>query len=422
MSHPDGQRGVLVVTDAYPPDCGGSGWSTHALVTGLRGVGVRVDVLEVDPRGDGPATDREFDDVRLRTVRIGKHRTPWRHLAARDYSCEPVRQHVATFLERRPDIGVVHGQHLHSGQGAALAARAAGRAALVTLRDYWPVRLDGIAWPDEDEEDASPREWARQALIRSFGLSGPLAALAAGRAVRRLAARQRALAACHRVICVSSAVRHRVQPGVEAPIDVIPNLIDPLRSTAAAARAEMPAALPTPYLLAAGKLNAMKGFDRVVVELAEAGCDWPLVVAGSGPLEAGMKSTAARVGLELICLGWTDGDTLLRWVREARAVIVPSVWEEPLARVILEAMSLATPVIARATGGSLEAIEHERNGFLYRTPEDLALALRSLADEAAVRGLAEAALVTCRDTYSPSVVLEKIQASYDRALAEAHDG
>jgi len=145
VSQPDGRGGVLVVTDAYPPGCGGSGWSTHALVTGLRGSGFRVDVLEVDAYGDGPDTDREFDDVRLRTVRLGKYRTPWRHLAAHDYSCEPVRRRVAAFLERHPDIRIVHGQHLHSGQGAALAARAAGRAALVTLRDYWPVRLDGIA-------------------------------------------------------------------------------------------------------------------------------------------------------------------------------------------------------------------------------------------------------------------------------------
>ena len=421
MSHLAGQGGVLIVTDAYPPDCGGSGWSTHALVTGLRGIGVRVDVLEVDPHGNGPATDREFGDVRLRTLPLGGYRTAWRHLAASDYSCEPVRHHVAAFLERRPDIRIVHGQHLHGGQGAALAARAAGRAALVTLRDYWPVRLDGIAWPGEDDADAASRACARQALIRSFGLNRPLATLAAGQAVRRLGARRKALAACHRLICVSRAVQHRVRPGVAAPIDVIPNLIDPLRSAAAAAHAEMPVAVPTPYLLAAGKLNAMKGFDRVVAELAEAGCEWPLVVAGSGPLEGEMKSTAARVGLELICLGWTDGDTLLRLVRDARAVIVPSVWEEPLARVILEAMSLATPVIARATGGSPEAIEHGDNGFLYSTSEDLALALGALADEAAAREIGAAGLATCSERYSPEVVLEAVQHSYARALAEVGD-
>jgi len=420
VSQSDGPGGVLVVTDAYPPGCGGSGWSTHALVTGLRGGGFRVDVLEVDAHGDGPDTDREFDDVRLRTVRLGKYRTPWRHLAAHDYSCEPVRRHVAAFLERHPDIRIVHGQHLHSGQGAALAARAAGRAALVTLRDYWPVRLDGIAWPGEDEAEGSPREWARQALIRSFGLSVPLATLAAGPALRRVASRQHALAACHRVICVSSAVRDHVRRGVKAPIDVIPNLIDPRRSAIAATRAETPRAIPTPYLLAAGKLNAMKGFDRVVAELADAGCKWPLVVAGAGPLEEEMTSTAARVGLELIQLGWTEGDVLLRLARDARAVIVPSAWEEPLARVILEAMSVATPVIARSTGGSPQAIEHGHDGFLYSTTEELAVALRALDDEAAARELGAAALVTCSNTYSPSVVLEQVQASYDRALAEAH--
>jgi len=420
VSHLDGPRGVLVVTDAYPPDCGGSGWSTHALVTGLRGVGHRVYVLEVDPHGDGPATDREFDEVPLRTVRLGKYRTPWRHLAARDYSCEPVREHVAAFLERHSDIDIVHGQHLHSGQGAALAARAAGRAALVTLRDYWPVRLDGIAWPGESAAEGS-RARARQALTRSFGLSAPLATLAAGRALRRLAERREALAACHRVICVSSAVRHHVRHAVETPIDVIPNLIDPQRSAAAAARAATSTEIPAPYLLAAGKLNAMKGFDRVVGELGAAGCQWPLVVAGTGPLEAEMTRAAKQAGLEVILLGWTGGDTLLRLARDARAVIVPSVWEEPLARVILESMSLATPVIARATGGSPEAIEHGHNGFLYRTTDELAAALRSLADDAEARRLGSAALATCSEKYGPEVVLGSVQRSYARALAAVDD-
>ncbi len=421
MSHRDEERGVLIVTDAYPPDCGGSGWSTHALVTALRGAGWRVEVLEVDPRGERASVEREFEDVRLRTLGLGRYRGLSRHLVTRDYSCEPVRQYVAAYLESRPDIDVVHGQHLHSAQGAALAARAAGRAALVTLRDYWPVRLDGIAWPDEAEPNGSPREWARQALVRSFGLSGSLAAAAAGRALRRLNTRQQALGVCHRVICVSDAVRRRVRGAIDVPIDVIPNLIDSRRSDAAAARAAMPVALSTPYLFAAGKLNAMKGFDRIVAELAEAGCEWPLVVAGAGPLEDAMARTAARVGLDVVCLGWTDGDTLLRLARDARAVIVPSAWEEPLARVILEGMSLGTPVVARATGGSPEAIEHGHNGFLFSTPEELAAALRSLAGETEVQTLGAAARATCSEKYAPDVVLDKVQNSYARALAEVDD-
>jgi len=413
--------GVLITTDAYPPVCGGSGWSTHALVTGLREAGFPVEVLEIDPHGEGPTEQREFEGVRLRTLSIGKYRSLSRHLVANDYSCEPVRQHVADFLESRPDVRIVHGQHLHSGQGAALAARAAGRAALVTLRDYWPVRLDGIAWPGEAESEGSEREWARQALVRSFGLSGPLAAAGAGRALRRLETRQRALASCHRVICVSSAVRDHVEQAIDVPIDVIPNMIDSKRSEAAAARADRPADLPMPYLFAAGKLNAMKGFDRVVGELAHADCQWPLVVAGTGPVADEMTHTATRMGLELVQLGWTDGNTLLRLVRDARAVIVPSAWEEPLARVILEGMSLGKPVIARATGGSPEAIDHGRNGFLFRSSEELAAALKSLADQDEVERLGAAALATCSERYSPDVVLASVQQSYARALAEVED-
>ena len=412
---------VLVTTDAYPPESGGSGWSTHALVAGLQGRGLRVEVLEVDAHGEGPVSEREFDGVVLRTLPIGKHRTASRHLLARDYSTAPVREYVAEYLRQRPDIGVVHGQHLHSGPGAAQAARASGRAALVTLRDYWPVRLDGIAWPGENEDGRSQRQCARAALVRSFGVPGPVATAGAGRAVQRLAARQEALAACHRLICVSDAVRRRVAPSLRSPIDVIPNMVDPQHSAAAAARGAVPPEVRSPYVFLAGKLNAAKGFDLVVGELAAAGCKWPVVVAGTGGLAVTMEKEAESAGLTLVPLGWTDGDTLLRLAREARAVVVPSAWEEPLARVILEAMSVATPVIARATGGSPEAITRGSDGFLYETVDELSAALAALEDDVVAERMGAAALTTCAARYAPAVVLDQVIASYGLAQEAVAD-
>jgi glycosyltransferase involved in cell wall biosynthesis len=409
--------GVLVTTDAYPPDCGGSGWSTHALVTGLRQRGVPVEVLKIDAHGTGAAQELDFEGVPLRTLPLGGHRTLARHLMAHDYSCAPVRQFVADYLRARPDLRLVHGQHLHSGQGAALAARDAGRAAVVTLRDYWPVRLDGIAWPEEGDDADAQRRLVRRALVHSFGVPAPAAALLARRGRRRLQTRQRALLACQRVICVSDAVRRRIVGAVDRPLDVIPNMIDPERSAAAATRGQLPAGVTAPYLLVAGKLNAAKGFDRVVSDLAAARCPWPLVVAGSGPLADAMRRDAARTGLAVISdLGWADGDTMLRLARDATAVLVPSAWEEPLARVILEAMSVGTPVIARATGGSPEAISAGRDGFLYSTIEELGAALEALADAGTAATIGAAALATCARTYAPEVVLAQVMECYDRAL------
>ena len=46
-------RHVLLVTDAFPPVSGGSGWSTYELARGLRAHGDRVTVLR--PRPGTPA-------------------------------------------------------------------------------------------------------------------------------------------------------------------------------------------------------------------------------------------------------------------------------------------------------------------------------------------------------------------------------
>jgi glycosyltransferase involved in cell wall biosynthesis len=410
----EGGNAVLIVTDAYPPACGGSGWSTHALVVALRGGERQVHVIEVDGGADGGVARRRHEDVDVVTLPLGKHRGPSRHLRVEDYSLAPVRDFVGAFLAEHPDIGVVHGQHLHSGPGAALAARDANRAAVVTLRDYWPVRLDGIAYATD--ADRSEDELARIALERSFGVSGLAAGLGASRALRRLGTRQAGLNACDRVICVSDAVRRHVSGALTPPIEVIPNLIDPTATAAAAARGEK-APPAEPYLFAAGKLNPMKGFDTLVDDLAGAGCALPVVVAGTGPLEAAMAERAAEAGVDLRLVGWLDGDSLLRHVRDAHAVVLPSAWEEPLARVILETQALGRPLIARPTGGTPEAIQPGVNGFLYESPAELRAALDALADDSTRERVGTAARTWCNEHYATDVVLGRVLECYERAGA-----
>ncbi len=417
MNLADGESTVLIVTDAYPPDCGGSGWSTHALVAQLKEAGQPVAVLQVETRDAGPPLMREFDGVRIETLPIGRHRVARRHLRTADFSLAPVRSGVRAFLEGRPDIGLVHGQHLHSGPGAAWAARDTGRAAVVTIRDMWPIRLDSVAWPDETEDTVSQRRLAGRALVRGFGVHPVLASLAAGQGGRRLRVRQRSLEMCQRVICVSEAVRRRLAVHVAAELVVVPNMISTERSAESADRGEPVAGVVGPYLFAAGKLNSTKGFDLLVDELAAAGCRWPLVVAGSGPLESAMDATARRAGLQLVQLGWTNGDSLLRAAREARAVIVPSVLEDALPRVILESMSVGTPAVARVTGGSPEAIEHGVDGFLYTDTPGLREALDSLEDDDRAAALGRAALRACERRFAPEIVLDQLLAVYREARA-----
>jgi glycosyltransferase involved in cell wall biosynthesis len=46
-------------------------------------------------------------------------------------------------------------------------------------------------------------------------------------------------------------------------------------------------------------------------------------------------------------------------------LVVPSLWHEPFARVVIEAYSYGVPVVASDRGGQPEAVEHNVTGFLF---------------------------------------------------------
>ena len=107
--------GVLLVTDVYPPGCGGSGWSAHALARTLVDRGHPVEVVGIDPTADGSA-QRIFDGIRVVEVGVrAARRNPLRRLGQRDYAYEPLFDHLDRRLRDDPLLRIVHAQHLHSG-------------------------------------------------------------------------------------------------------------------------------------------------------------------------------------------------------------------------------------------------------------------------------------------------------------------
>ena len=116
--------------------------------------------------------------------------------------------------------------------------------------------------------------------------------------------------------------------------------------------AETPAAPDgRPVVLAVGRLALQKGFAT----LLEASASWRdlepaplLVIAGEGPLEAGLRSTAARLGVDARFAGHRDDVPAL--LAGAAVFVLPSVWEgQPL--VLQEALRAAVPIVATRVGG-----------------------------------------------------------------------
>jgi glycosyltransferase involved in cell wall biosynthesis len=107
-----------------------------------------------------------------------------------------------------------------------------------------------------------------------------------------------------------------------------------------------------PCVLFVGRLVAAKGVREVVEAWRRSGVDLPLVVAGTGPLR-GEVLAQARAGTvpPLEAPGWVDRRRLSVLYRRARALLLPSRWQEPFGITGIEAFSFGVPVVAWESGG-----------------------------------------------------------------------
>jgi glycosyltransferase involved in cell wall biosynthesis len=103
-----------------------------------------------------------------------------------------------------------------------------------------------------------------------------------------------------------------------------------------------------PCVLFVGRLVAAKGVTEAVEAWRRARVDLPLVVAGTGPLREGLADPGVEV------LGWVDRRRLASLYRRARALLMPSRWQEPFGMVGLEALAFGVPVVAWDSGGVRE--------------------------------------------------------------------
>jgi len=124
-----------------------------------------------------------------------------------------------------------------------------------------------------------------------------------------------------------------------------------------------------PLVLYAGKQSLGKG-THVFIDALEA---IRAAVPGVHFAFAGKSEMALPPSSDVHALGSLPQGTLFALYCAADVVVVPSIWPEPLARVIVEAMWFGRPVVATAVGGSPEAVSDGVTGLLV--PKNDAAAL-----------------------------------------------
>jgi glycosyltransferase involved in cell wall biosynthesis len=170
-----------------------------------------------------------------------------------------------------------------------------------------------------------------------------------------------------------------------------------------------------------GRLAAEKGVDKIIRgfnrarELLPAGAA-RLVIAGSGPEEATLRSLA---GPDVLFLGILDRKRALPRLYASADVFLFSSLTETLGLVVLEAMASGLPVVATPAGGVADHLRDGVNGIAY-PPFDvdrMANAIVELTlDGARRRALADGARRTALALDWESE-LDRLDASYRAVLA-----
>ncbi len=383
---------VLFASEYYPPFApGGAEWSTAAWAAALVRRGHRVTVVTPNYGAaarevrDGATIVRVPFPVKLRPgqgeARFLVHRNPLFHL----YFAWHVRR-----AARAADAQIIHAQGKAALVSCWLAGRSLGRPVLATVRDLGLLCPLGHCTVFEPWErfDCTTTQYLGKCL--PYHLTHYAAGLGGlGRARVRVAAvvawvdnrmRQQAMKRVARVIGVSRGIldvyptrllgpRARVVPNLPPPVPV------PSDASAQAARDRLGVG-PAPLVLYAGKLSIGKGTPVLLDALDRIAAAVPGVrfaLAGKGDM-----AIPARPDLRV--LGVVPQAELFALYRAADVIVVPSVWPEPLSRVLLEAMRIGRPVVATAVGGTPEAVEHGVTGLLVprRDPEALAKAVIEL--------------------------------------------
>lgn len=127
-----------------------------------------------------------------------------------------------------------------------------------------------------------------------------------------------------------------------------------------------------------GRLDPAKGVELLIAafrQLHEHDPELQLVIAGEGRETYIESLNTLATGLPVTFLGKAEP---ARFFEQIDITVVPSVWEEPLGRVVIEALAYGRPVVATPMGGIPEMIDEDTGVVAYAANAD---ALRHAIDE-----------------------------------------
>ena len=167
----------------------------------------------------------------------------------------------------------------------------------------------------------------------------------------------------------------------------------------------------------AGKLTVYKGV-RYLIKAARK-IDAEVVILGEGPERSNLEKRVKDFELKNVHFIGHLGTSneLNKFYKRADVFVAPSVWDEPLGLVILEAMACKTPVVVTRKGGIPLAVKDGINGYFVRPRNSKEIAEKVnklLSDEPKRAKMAENARRIVEEKFSWDIIAHRFILMYMR--------
>lgn len=179
-----------------------------------------------------------------------------------------------------------------------------------------------------------------------------------------------------------------------------------------------------PVVLFAGKITKYKGVEYLIGAAKK--IHGEIVILGDGPEKARLQEKAKQMNLTNV--HWVGHlgagiKKLVPYYSRADVFVAPSVWDEPLGLVILEAMACKTPVVVTRKGGIPLAVKEGYNGFFVRprNSSEIVANVNKLLDNEKMRlKMGENARKSVEARFSWEMIGHKFELMYIRFRRKNH--
>lgn len=408
---------ILLTSDVFPPNCGGSGWSTFFLARALKTRGAKVKVLAFKSDQKGIKKDEYRGVEVIRFGRMMRGDAALRFIEKKR-SLSNFESRIADIISKEK-IQAVHAAHFLSAVASAGPVKKAGIPFVITVRDYWPVCLySTMIFEGKPCSDCS-EEKMRKCFIEYNKKYAGVSSVAMPALKKDMQKRQDVLLAADRVVFVSAHLERTVKkiiPGIKSA--VMPNGVD-MAYVDSVLKTEPGFSISPEYAVFIGKMEKYKGTSALAGLLENKKFTDPVVFIGDGSQRKRLIDASYESGKRAAFLQWTPNDDVLRIMKNAKMLLFPSIWAEPLSRVLLEALAVGLPVVGMATGGTPEIVQEGRNGLLANSEEEFIQKAASLAgDHAKLKTFAKESRRISAERFSQDRLAAEWLGLYEKIFSE----